>query len=63
MNTLPGGRLLFLDPRGGPHYDGRWALPRLPEPHRFHPVRELMRENLRILRGASLRSTGVEGTG
>jgi hypothetical protein len=50
MQLLPGGRLVFLDPRGGPHYDGRWTLPRLDEPRRLFPVRELMRENLRAIR-------------
>ena len=50
MQLLPGGRLVFLDPRGGPHYDGRWTLPRLDEPRRLFPVRELMRENLSAIR-------------
>jgi len=50
MQLLPGGRLVFLDPRGGPHYDGRWTLPRLDEPRLLFPVRELMRENLTAIR-------------
>ena len=53
MQLLPGGRLVFLDPRGGPHYDGRWTLPRLGEPRLLFPVRELMRENLTGIRGGA----------
>ncbi len=53
MQLLPGGRLVFLDPRGGPHYDGRWTLPRLDEPRLLFPVRELMRENLTGIRGGA----------
>ena len=59
MEVLPGERLVFLDPRGGPHYDGRWSLPRLPEAHRLHPVRELFRENLRAVRGRRVREPDV----
>jgi hypothetical protein len=50
MDALPGGRLVFRDPHGGAHYDGRFALPRLDVERRLFPVRELMRENLRRLR-------------
>ena len=56
MEALPGGRLVFHDPRGGPHYDGRWELPRLDFERRHFPVRELMRENL--LERAPWPSTG-----
>ena len=63
MEVLPGERLVFLDPRGGPHYDGRWSLPRLPEPHHLHPVRELFRENLKAFRGGGVRRGDVRETG
>ncbi|CAN5663337.1 hypothetical protein BH23GEM11_BH23GEM11_03020 [soil metagenome] len=52
MDALPGGRLRFTDPSGGTHYDGRFELPRLDFERRLFPVRELMRENLRQLRGS-----------
>jgi len=52
MDALPGGRLVFRDPQGGTHYDGRFERPRLDFERRHFPVRELMRENLRALRGA-----------
>jgi hypothetical protein len=48
MEVLPGGRLRFRDPQGGTHYDGRFAPPRLDFERRHFPVRELMRENLRV---------------
>ena len=35
------GRPVFVDPRGGTHYDGRWQAPALPE----DPVRILMERN------------------
>ncbi|MDP2956434.1 MAG: hypothetical protein Q8N53_08425 [Longimicrobiales bacterium] len=40
------GLPVFVDPRGGTHYDGRWKAPELPE----HPVRALVEANR--LRGA-----------
>jgi len=40
------GLPVFVDPRGGTHYDGRWKAPELPE----HPVRALVEANRR--RGA-----------
>jgi len=52
MDALPGGRLVFRDPHGGTHYDGRFELPRLDVERRLFPVRELMRENLCRLRGS-----------
>ncbi|CAN5621079.1 hypothetical protein BH23GEM11_BH23GEM11_03880 [soil metagenome] len=51
MEALPGGRLCFTDPPGGPHYDGRFRLPRLDHDRRLFPVGELVRENLRRLAG------------
>jgi len=50
MDALPGGRLVFRDPHGGTHYDGRFELPRLDVERRLFPVRELMRVNLSRLR-------------
>lgn len=35
------GRPVFVDPRGGAHYDGRWKPPELPE----DPTRALARMN------------------
>ena len=35
------GLPVFVDPRGGTHYDGRWKAPELPE----HPVRALVEAN------------------
>ena len=32
---------VFVDPRGGTHYDGRWKAPELPE----NPVRALVEED------------------
>ncbi|MDP2955017.1 MAG: DUF222 domain-containing protein [Longimicrobiales bacterium] len=37
------GLPIFVDPRGGTHYDGRWKAPELPE----DPVRALVEENRR----------------
>ncbi|MDP2958918.1 MAG: DUF222 domain-containing protein, partial [Longimicrobiales bacterium] len=37
------GLPVFVDPRGGTHYDGRWKAPELPE----HPVRALVEANRR----------------
>jgi len=60
MDALPGGRLVFRDPSGGTHYDGRFELPRLDVEHRLFPIRELMRDNLSRLRDGTFRGARRE---